>query len=185
MLLIFFSEKWGKVSEWQRDLSMVLEWVVLKHGLWIQAANLPWHFYFILFHFSLFRAAAMAYGDSQARGQFRAVAAGQYHSHSRIWAASANYTTAHSNVRSLTHWARPVIEPVPSRMLVRFISAEPEWEFLLFYLFLSFWGHTRTCGGSKARGINRAVSAGLRHIQIKATAMPDPSHICDLYHSSC
>ena len=41
---------------------------------------------------------------------------------------SATYTTAHGNTGSLTHFVSPGIEPVSSRMLVRFISAEPQWE---------------------------------------------------------
>ena len=44
-----------------------------------------------------------------------------------IWAASANYTTAHSSARSLTHWASPGIEPTSSWILVRFIIIEP-WQ---------------------------------------------------------
>ena len=35
------------------------------------------------------------------------------------------YTTAHGNVRSLTHSARPGIKPVSSWILVRFTSTEP------------------------------------------------------------
>ena len=35
---------------------------------------------------------------------------------------SANYTTAHGNAGSLTHWMRPGIEPASSWMLVRFIN---------------------------------------------------------------
>ena len=35
---------------------------------------------------------------------------------------SATYTTAQGNVRSLTQWARPVIKPVPSWILVLFIT---------------------------------------------------------------
>ena len=42
--------------------------------------------------------------------------------------ATATYTTAHDNAGSLTHWARPEINPVSSWMLVRFVSAEPQWE---------------------------------------------------------
>ena len=38
----------------------------------------------------------------------------------QIWAESVNYTTAHGNIRSLTHWARPGIEPASSWVLVRF-----------------------------------------------------------------
>ena len=46
----------------------------------------------------------------------------------QIWAASATCTTAHSSSRSLTHWARQEIKPVSSGILVRFISAELQWE---------------------------------------------------------
>ena len=39
-----------------------------------------------------------------------------------IWAMSVTYTIAHANTGSLTHWARPGIEPVSSWMLVGFLS---------------------------------------------------------------
>ena len=39
-----------------------------------------------------------------------------------IQAASATYTTAHGNARSLTHWARPGIEPAASRFVVGFVN---------------------------------------------------------------
>ena len=45
------------------------------------------------------------------------------------------YTTAHGNAGSLTHWPRPGIEPASSRMLVRFVSAEPRQELLSFVLY--------------------------------------------------
>ena len=38
---------------------------------------------------------------------------------------SATYTTAHRNARSLTHWARPGIEPSSSWILVAFVIPEP------------------------------------------------------------
>ena len=46
----------------------------------------------------------------------------------RIQALSSTYTTAHGSTRSLTHWARPGIEPTTSWFLVRFVSAAPQWE---------------------------------------------------------
>ena len=49
---------------------------------------------------------------------------------SGVWAVSVTYTTAHGNDRSLTHWARPEIEPTFSWILVRFISTVPQREFL-------------------------------------------------------
>ena len=43
----------------------------------------------------------------------------------RIRASSANYTTVHHNAGSLTHCARPGIEPASSWILVWFVIAEP------------------------------------------------------------
>ena len=40
------------------------------------------------------------------------------------------YTTAHGNAGSLTHWVRSGIEPTSSWLLVRFVSAAPQWELL-------------------------------------------------------
>ena len=68
----------------------------------------------LFIYFSLFGATRVAYGSAQARGQIRATAAGLCHSH--------------SNTRSLTHWARPGIEPASSWILVGFITAESQWK---------------------------------------------------------
>ena len=61
----------------------------------------------------------MAYGGSQARGLIRPTPQPQQRG---IRAASGTYTTAHGNTESLTHWARPGIEPATSWFLVRFIN---------------------------------------------------------------
>ena len=50
-------------------------------------------------------------------------------------ASSANYTTAPSNIGSLTHWVSPGIELASPWTLVRFISALPQWELR----FCSIW----------------------------------------------
>ena len=68
-------------------------------------------FYFIYLFILLFRATPVAYGGSQYRGPVRATAAGLCQSH--------------SNAGSLTHRARPGIEPSSSWMLVTFLSATP------------------------------------------------------------
>ena len=72
-------------------------------------------FNFLFFFFLVFsRAAPTAYGGSQARGLIRALAAGLHHSHSNAWSElCVTYITAHGNARSLTHRARPGIEPAP------------------------------------------------------------------------
>ena len=69
----------------------------------------------------LFTAAP---GNSQARGRIRATAAGLHHSHSNsgIQATAATYTTAHGHTRSLTHGARPGIEPVSSQTPAEFLT---------------------------------------------------------------
>ena len=56
-------------------------------------------FIYLFIYFGPFRAAPAAYGGSQFRGRIGAVAAGLHH----IRAASAIYTRAHGNARSLTH----------------------------------------------------------------------------------
>ena len=91
-------------------------------------------FCYIIYIHLPFNAAPTAYGASQGRGWIRAITASLHPSHSntRSKPPSATYTTAHSNNRSLTHWARPGIKPASSWILVRFISTEPQWELLFF-----------------------------------------------------
>ena len=80
----------------------------------------------------LLRTAPMAYGGSQARSRIRAVAAGLHHSHSSMGSKAPLWLTPRltANTRSLTHWAKPGIESASSRILVRFVTAEPRWELL-------------------------------------------------------
>ena len=76
------------------------------------------------FFFGLFGVASVVYGSSQARDRIGAVADGLHHGSQQhgIWAASATYTTANSNIISLTHWAGSRIKPESSRMLVGFVN---------------------------------------------------------------
>ena len=78
--------------------------------------------------FLLFRATPVAYGGSQARGWIRATATRAQPQQLGNQAASATYTTAHSNAGSLTHWARPGIEPASSWILIRLVSTAPQQE---------------------------------------------------------
>ena len=99
------------------------------------------HFFFFWSTF-FFRAAPAAYGGSQARGPIWATPVGLQHSHSNagsephLW----TYTTAHSNAGSLTHWARPGIQPATSWFPVRFVN---RWATMgipgLHFVNLSFW----------------------------------------------
>ena len=96
---------------------------LVKTRLWL---SLFLFFSFLsFFSFLFFRAAPIAYGVSQASGWIIAVAA-DLHTEPCL-----RPTTAHGNTGSLTHWARPGIEPVSSWILVRFISAAPQQELLL------------------------------------------------------
>ena len=45
-----------------------------------------------------------------------------------IRVTSSTYTTAHGTAGSLTHWARPGIEPATSSFLVRLVSSVPQRE---------------------------------------------------------
>ena len=74
--------------------------------------------------FAISRAAPAAYGGSQARGLYQSCSywPTPQPQQRRIRAASAPYTTAHHNTRSLTHWTRPRIEHATSWFLVRFVN---------------------------------------------------------------
>ena len=78
--------------------------------------------------FFFLRAAPTTYGSSQARGQIGAVAANLHHSHGNTGSRLClTCTTAYGNATSLTNWARPGMEPTPSWILVRFVTADP-WQ---------------------------------------------------------
>ena len=53
----------------------------------------------------------------------------------QIQTSSETYTTAHGNVGSLTHQARPGIEPTTSCLWVRFVSIVPQKELHFFFSF--------------------------------------------------
>ena len=102
-----------------------------------------------LFFFCLFRAIPTAYGGSRARGQIRAAATSLPHSHSNIrselhlWPTPQRWRdpkVGKSSTRSLTHQARPGIEPESSWILVGFVTAEPPQE-----LWFSFFKHVIIC----------------------------------------
>ena len=136
----------------------------------------------------------------------------------QIRAMSSTYTIVHGNTGSLTHWTRPGIEPTTSRVLVRFISAAPQWEVpyhtlihssveghlgcfhvlaivnraamnigmhvsflsLFFFFFCLFRAQPMAYGGSQVW-----VESKLQPLAYAtATAMRNPSHVCDLHHSS-
>ena len=59
----------------------------------------------------------------------------QYPQQRGIWATFVTYTTAHGNTGSLTQWARPGITPASLRILVRFVTIEPQWELLYSHMY--------------------------------------------------
>ena len=71
------------------------------------------------------RAVPVAYGSSQGRGRIRGYSCWSTH-----------------NARSLTHWAKPGIEPTSSWILVRCITCQATMgtpRFLVLFLFLCFF----------------------------------------------
>ena len=92
-----------------------------------------WFWGLVLFGFCPFRASPKAYAGSQARGLIRVVAAGPHQSHSNVRSELCLGPAAHGNARSLTHWARPGMEPTTSWFLVGFVSATPRGELFFFF----------------------------------------------------
>ena len=81
----------------------------------------------------------MAHGGSQARDQIGPVASGLHDSHSNTRSKPRLRPTP--QLMATTHWMRPGIEPVSSWILVRFVSAEPQWELQM----IVFWLHFTIC----------------------------------------
>ena len=122
-----------------------------------------------------FRVTPMACGSSQQ---------------CRIRAVPANYTTAHGNAGSFTHWARPGIEPTSSWTLAGFLTCwammgTPGYCFSpvlyltqfimkrkLFYFIFLFTASPVAYGRSQARGWIRATAAGLHHRPNKIRSEP-------------
>ena len=139
----------------------------------------------------LFRATLTAYWSSLARSQIRAAAAGLHHSHSNtVWAASAAHTTAHGNARSLTHWARPEIEPVSSWILIEFLTAVPRWELQIvafydigiyskcIYSVLQYKKKCHIkCSGKCKSELYRITSFPLRYVNFYSQKMLSPDFI--------
>ena len=91
-----------------------------------------------------------------------------------IQATSVTYTTAQGNAGSLTHWARPGIEPTTSWFLVIFgnhwaMRGTP-YLFLFFFHFIFL--------GPYPQGVKLELQLSA---YATATAMQDPSHVCDLH----
>ena len=115
-----------------------------RHGMWSR-----YHFFFLLplflsFSFSssflllssfLFRAAPVAYGDSQARDPIRAAAASLHHSHS-------NTRSNHVCDQHQSSWQHQILNPwpgiEPATSLVRFLTQRATNELLFFLFGLSF-----------------------------------------------
>ena len=79
-------------------------------------------FFFLLLVFCLFRATPTARGGSQARGPIGAVATRLHQSQMSDprWLCNPHHGSQQAG--SLTHWARPEIEPTTSWFPVRFVS---------------------------------------------------------------
>ena len=131
---------WPSSSFITMVLKYLIWWCFLL--LWKYNANeflLPRDFWSVIFEnlfflfsfFLLFRPAPAAYMEVPRLGVRSELQLLVY-----TTAASATYTTAHGNTRSLTHWARPGMEPTSSWILVGFISAVPQHERLNIYFSL-------------------------------------------------
>ena len=95
-------------------------------------------FFFILLLLFFFRATPVAYRSSQARGQIGPVAAGLCHSNAGSKPCLWPTPQLTKIPDSLTHWARPGIEPASSWVLVGLVSnwammETPQASFLMLH----------------------------------------------------
>ena len=121
---------------------------------WFESSNWSSVVFLFIYFFVLERTPPAAYGGSQARGPIRAIAASLHQGHRNvgIWAKCGvvkdpglpTYTTACGSPGSLTHSARPGIEPTTSWSLLDSFTTEPRRKLhqLCFYwsiIYLRIW----------------------------------------------
>ena len=129
------------------DVKLILKYTQRTHIKMKESKiSYPKVFLFSFFFFGLFvfsRAMPTAHGGSQARGLFGAVSHQPMPEPQQlgIWAASAAYTTAHGNVWSLIHWARPGIKPTISWFLLGLLTT---WAMTGTPQSLSLWHEKET-----------------------------------------
>ena len=87
-------------------------------------------YYLFIYLFLFLRATPAACGSSQARSQIGAPASSLHHRHSSVGSEPRLWPTPQLTAMPvpLTHWARSGIEPESSWILVRFVSAAPQWK---------------------------------------------------------
>ena len=176
--MVFYSTSlpcfWGQRSQGPRGTAC---W---SKSLKNSACHKP---FFRFFFFLLLRAEPTAYGNSQARGQIRAVAAGLCHGHSNsgskphLWPTplllGSHVLNPLSKARDQTwilmdtsqicfHCAPTGIPITNSRICF----------FFFFFFFFFFRAAPVACGGSHARGRIRAVASGL--LQSHSNARSEP-----------
>ena len=150
---------------------------IFKFGFKMYGSETVWYnsetvrttpFCFVLFCLlSFFRAAPVAYGGSQARGRIGAVATVLLQSHSNSGSEPCLWTTPQltGNAGSLTHWARPGIEPATSWFLNRFVSAAPRQELKelnsVYSVYMSNWKFSTTlCPFDFGQGFSQFWASG-------------------------
>ena len=119
----------------------------------------------------LFRAACVAYGSSQGRVELE-LQMPAYNTDTARQNPRHVCNLAHGNTGSLTHRARPGIEPVSSWILVRFVTTEPQWKLFFFFIFIF-----------KNFFIFPLYSKGVRlslHVYITITFSPHPLFCCNM-----
>ena len=122
----------GLLFSWQSQGSLWENWQIPKITLFFssffRSLSLPSSFSFLSFVlFAGHTSITWRFPGSGSNWSFICWPAMQAQQR-QIRVASATYITAHSNAGSLTHWARPGIEPATSSFLVGFFSTAPCWE---------------------------------------------------------
>ena len=151
----------------------------------------PFLFLFIFFVFLPFLGPLpSAYGGSHGSNRSCSHPPTPQPQQYQIWASSSTYTTAHSNAKSLAHWARSGIKPATSLFPVGLFLLGHDgnsWVSLNKQYERKGWGHSRSndsppqsfsratsaaYGGSQARGQIGAVATGLHYSHSNAWSEP-------------
>ena len=108
----------------------------LRMGLYLQQFLVQISMTWLFFFFNLF--TPMEVPRLGVESELQLLAKSHSHSKAKTEQSLLPHTAVHSNAGSLTHWVGSGIELVSSRILVGFVTAEPQQELLSWLLFFAF-----------------------------------------------
>ena len=114
-----------------------LKFAVFSIEMSLYSAFLSFSFFLSFFFFFNFLGLYLWHLEVPRQGSDQSCSCWPTPQPQQLGIQAETYTAAHSNSRSLAHWAKPGREPTSSQILVGFLITEPQWELRLLIIEMS------------------------------------------------